>query len=162
MNTWWMLAKSTVRIVPPIVGLPGVASEWMDTVVIRQTMSREPSALSSLDFHQSLEVDRLVGSEMNAIFRRLSNFLNKALEPKWRNALEETSHAFGLADLISQRWNRIGKVRLFLISNRELSERVDGRNADELDGRTVTYSVWDLRRLYRFATMGHGQEAHQH
>ena len=110
------------------------------------------------DFHQSLEVGRLVGSDMDAIFRRLSTFLTKALDPKWRNAIEETSRAFGLADLISQRWNRIGKVRLFLISNRELSERVDGRDADEIDGRTITYSVWDIRRLYRFATMGHGQE----
>ena len=72
---------------------------------------------------------RLVGSEMNAIFRRLSNFLRHALDREWRDQLEETSPAFGLADLISTRWGRIGRVRLFLITNRELSERVDGRAA---------------------------------
>ena len=75
-----------------------------------------------------------------------------------RDALEETSPAFGLSDLLSKRWSSIGRVRLFLITNRELSERVDGREADELDGRTITYSVWDIGRLYRQATVGHGRE----
>jgi len=115
-------------------------------------------SLLVLDFRSSGEVERLVGSEMNAIFRRLGNFLRHALDRKWRDALEETSPAFGLADLIARRWNRIGRVRLFLITNRELSERVDGRPSDELDGRTITYSVWDIRRLHRQATVGHGRE----
>ena len=110
------------------------------------------------DFYHSAEIGRLVGSEMNTIFRRLSNFLRNALDRKWRDALEETSPAFGLADLISKRWSRIGRVRLFLITNRELSERVDGRKADEHDGRTITYSVWDIGRLYRHATAGQGRE----
>ncbi len=110
------------------------------------------------DFHPSADVGRLIGSEMNAIFRRLSNFLRRALDRKWRDALEETSPAFGLADLLSKRWSGIGRVRLFLITNRELSERVDGREADELEGRTITYSVWDIGRLYRQATVGRGRE----
>ena len=115
-------------------------------------------SLLIVDFLPSGEMGRLVGSEMNAIFRRLSNFLRQALDSRWRNVLEETSPAFGLADLIAKRWKRIGRVRLILITNRELSERVDGREADELDGRMITYSVWDIRRLYRQATVGHGRE----
>ena len=115
-------------------------------------------SLVILDFQPSPEVGRLAGTEMNAIFRRLGNFLRHSLERKWRDALEETSPAFGLADLIASRWHRIGRVRLFLITNRALSERVDGRAADELDGRTITYSVWDIRRLYRQATSGYGRE----
>lgn len=110
------------------------------------------------DFNQSPETGRLIGGEMNAIFQRLSKFLQRALDIKWRNALEESSPAFGLADLIAQRWSKVNRVRMFLISNRELSERVDGREADSFDGRTVTYSVWDLKRLHRFATAGHGRE----
>lgn len=115
-------------------------------------------SLLILDFQHSEEVRRLVGSEMDTIFRRLSNFLKHALDTKWRDALEETSPAFGLADLIAQRWRRIGRVRFILITNRELSERVDGREADELDGRLITYSVWDIRRLHRQATIGAGRE----
>ena len=110
------------------------------------------------DFRQSPEIERLTGSEMNTIFERPARFLRRSLDPKWRNALEETSSGFGLADLVSQRWRGIEKVRLILISNRELSERVDGREAGELDRKTLTYNVWDIRRLHRFVTAGHGRE----
>ena len=90
---------------------------------------------------------------MDRILQRLSKFVCQALDRKWRDALEETSPAFGLADLISHCWPTISKVRLLLISNRELSERVDGRPAGVLEEKPVTYSVWDLRRV----VSGNGQ-----
>ena len=111
-----------------------------------------------VDFNQSAEIKRLVRSDMNKIFKRLSKFLQKSLDENWRNSLEETNPGFGLADLISKRWGSVVRVRMFLVSNRELSERVDGREADQFDERTVTYSVWDIKRLYRLAIESHGRE----
>ena len=52
-------------------------------------------SLLVVDFQPSPQVGRLAGTEMNAIFRRLGNFLRHALDRKWRDALEETSPAFG-------------------------------------------------------------------
>ena len=122
---------------------------------------RDSSGTLSLiiaDFNQADEIGRLIGSDMNAIFQRLSRFLRKAMDVEWRNRLEETSSGFGLANLIDQHWRSVTRVRMFLISNRELSERVDGREAEEFDGRIITYSVWDIRRLHHFATAGQGRE----
>jgi hypothetical protein len=115
-------------------------------------------SLIVLDFNQSPEIANLAGSEMDAIFKRASNFMEKALETKFRNSLEESSPAFGLADMIASRWSSISKVRLFLLSNRRLSAKVDGRDATVIDGKNVTYSVWDIDRLHRFVTAGHGRE----
>src|SRR5262249_11801459 len=98
------------------------------------------------------------GSELPAIFRRLSNFLDKCLEPRFRDGLEETTAAFGLADLIHARWSAIVKVRLFLVTNRLLSARVDARPAGDCDGRPVTFNVWDLARFQAFATSAYGRE----
>lgn len=110
------------------------------------------------DFNQSEEVASLTATDMNAIFNRLLNFLRRSLDEAFRNSLEESAPAFGLADLIANRWSAISKTRLILISNRVLSERVDGREEGELDGVPVTYSVWDLGRLYRYAVSGHERE----
>ena len=115
-------------------------------------------SLIILDFHVSETVRRLTGSEMDTLFRRLANYLRHSLDERWRDALEETSPAFGLADLIAQRWRDIAKVRFLLVSNRALSERVDGRPAGVLEGRQVTYSVWDIRRLHGYATAGAARE----
>ena len=111
-------------------------------------------SLIGLDFHTDPRIGRLVGSEMDAIFRRLERFVTHALNEKWRNALEETAPAFGLADMIAFRWASVGQVRLVVVSNRQLSERVDGRPAGMLAGKRVTYSVWDLRRLHRADASG--------
>ncbi len=115
-------------------------------------------SLIILDFHVSQAVGRLTGSEMDTLFRRLTNYLRHALDERWRSALEETSPAFGLADLIAQRWQTVSKVRLLLVSNRVLSERVDGRPAGVLEGCQVTYSVWDIRRLHAYASSGADRE----
>jgi len=110
------------------------------------------------DFNPSDAIGSLTATDMEAIFRRLLNFVERARDAGFRNSLEETSPAFGLASLIASRWTSIAKIRLFLISNRQLSARVDGREAESLDGKPVTYSVWDIGRLHRFATATHGRE----
>ena len=115
-------------------------------------------SLIVLDFHASPTVEVLTGSDMDATFRRVSNFLRQALDSRWREAVEETSPAFGLADLIAQRWGRVEKVRLLLVGNRALSERVDGRPAGVIEGKEVTYSVWDIRRLHGLAAVGQARE----
>ena len=115
-------------------------------------------SLIVLDFHLTPGIGNLTRTEMNAAFRRLSNYINKTLTRQWRDALEETNPAFALADLVAQRWKSIAKIRLLLVSNRKLSERVDGHPAGDFDGKQVTYSVWDIRRLYDIATRGTERE----
>ena len=110
------------------------------------------------DFNQSHEVATLTATNLNATFKRLFNFLDRSLDEAFRNSLEESAPVFGLADLIAARWRSIDKVRLFLVTNRVLSSRVDGREGGQLRGVPITYSVWDLGRLHRFATSGHERE----
>ena len=117
-----------------------------------------PLTLIIADFKQSNEVATLTATEMTAIFKRLENFLAKSMDPSFRNSLEETAPGFGLADLIGRRVRGTSKIRLLLISNRLLSSRVDGREAGEFRGIPITYGVWDIGRLHRYATSGRGRE----
>ncbi len=110
------------------------------------------------DLSQSQEIATLTATDMNAIFRRLHNFLERSLDERFRNSLEESTLAFGLADLIAKRWPDISKVRLFLMSNRVPSSRVDSREAGELHGIPVTYSVWDIGRAHRYVMSGRERE----
>ncbi len=110
------------------------------------------------DFSQNPELATLTGSEMDAIFKRATAFLAKSRDARFRNGLEENDPGFGLADMIAKRWQGVSKVRIFLISNRLLSARVDGREGGEHEGVPVTFSVWDIGRLHRFAASGFGRE----
>ena len=110
------------------------------------------------DCQQARGITPLNRMEMESLVNRPVRFVLEALKADWRNQLEETSDGFGLAELIASRWNKVTKVRVILISNRELRLRVDGIDTGEIDGRPVTYSVWDITRLHRFAVIGKGKE----
>ena len=55
------------------------------------------------DFNQSHEVATLTATNLNAIFKRWVNFLERSLDETYRNSLEESAPVFGLADLIAGR-----------------------------------------------------------
>ena len=110
------------------------------------------------DFEQRPDVQSLNATEMEALFKRLTNFLTKSLDERFRSSLEEAHPVFGLADLIATRWASVVKVRMFLITNRALSSRVDGKESGEIDGIPVTYSVWDITRLHRYSGAGAEKE----
>jgi hypothetical protein len=110
------------------------------------------------DFNQAVDIETLTATEMDSIFKRATTFLRRALEPNFRTSLDETSAGFGLATFIADSWAIVSRIRIVLISNRELSNRVDGRESGELDGRKISYSVWDLGRLQRYAQSGRSRE----
>ncbi len=115
-------------------------------------------SLIILDFNQSNEVITLTRTDMEAAFNRLVNFMKKARDPDFRNSLAEGSPGFDAALHVGSMWARSRRVKLILISNRKLSARVDGRDAVEIDGKTVTYSVWDLERLWKYVSSGRERE----
>jgi hypothetical protein len=110
------------------------------------------------EFSQSASVETLTATAMDAIFNRTTTFLRKSLLPSFRNTLDETTPGFGLASMIAEWWGTVRQVRIFLITNKVLSSRVDGRDSGEMDGRPVTYTVWDLGRLERYVRSGRSRE----
>ncbi|MHB8794815.1 MAG: AIPR family protein [Candidatus Nanopelagicales bacterium] len=107
----------------------------------------------------------LTATEMGSIFKRAVGFLRKALDRDFRESLEEASPAFGLADMIQARWPKegaqrraISKVKIVLMTDRVLSSRVDGIQAEELDGVPIVHTVWDIGRLYQLVVEGRGRE----
>lgn len=122
--------------------------------------SDEPLTLGLiiLDFHQGGDLVTLGTRDMNVIFNRLMRYLSNALNPQWRRSLEASDPGFGLADLIATRWNRITKIRLYLLTNKTLSNRIDGKTAGDYQGRSVVYSVWDIKRIFALTKAATGQE----
>jgi hypothetical protein len=106
------------------------------------------------DFDQGLTVRTLTQSDMNKLFKRATNFLEKCLDEEFRFSMDETDAAFGLADLINARWRQVSRVRIILVTNRVLSRTVDSVDAAILDNRRILYNVWDISRLFQFESTG--------
>ncbi len=105
--------------------------------------------LAISDFNEADEPERLTKTQIDAIFKRLLNFYAASLKDDFYIQMEETSSGYGLAQMINSVQNEISRIRLFLVSNRLLSERVTGMEETEISGKPVSYNVWDISRLHR-------------
>ena len=88
------------------------------------------------------------------LLQRLYRFAASSLKDEFRGNMEETSAGFGVADLISTTWKDIEKIKLIIVTNGDFRARADAANVKDLDGRPVTLSVWDIKRLKQYMEQG--------
>lgn len=96
--------------------------------------------------------------DLDAQLRRGRSFIAHALDAEWRSRLNESSPGAQLAALIAASWRHVNAIRILLITNRPLSERVKTIDSDSLDGRPVTHLVWDLTRIRELRQSGSARE----
>ena len=120
---------------------------------IAQEAGQGTLGLIALDFNQDTDLTTLTNTDMEADFRRLEKFLTQSLNARFRNSLEPTDPGFGLADLINTRWEKIARVRLYLLTNKKLSARVEGKKAS-----SIVYNVWDITRFGNLVSSGRERE----
>jgi hypothetical protein len=99
------------------------------------------------DFDCRRELETLTRTEVEAAFKRVSNFFEASLagtlEP------DVTTPEFGLVRQIADRKNQIRHVNFFLTSERALSDRFQDLPDDEIGGVRASYHIWDMTRFQR-------------
>lgn len=118
---------------------------------------RENEGILSLilcDFTLDRDIRLLHKDHVQRLSQKLFRFLNASLDDQFRKKLEETSPAFGVADLIKATWNSVEKVKLIIATNGDYRARADATSFDVIDDKPITLSVWDIKRLKRFMEQG--------
>lgn len=144
---------------PPQGGIrvDGYCGDPLDSVTAQDAQSGT-LGLIVMDFNQDLDIASLSNTDMQADFKRLEKFVEKSLDLGFRNLLEPSDPGFGLAYMIATRWKSISRIKLYLLTNKKLSTRVDGKESTSVGGREVTYSVWDLTRIASLIASGRERE----
>ena len=106
------------------------------------------------DFSITDDVRLIYKENLQALLNRLYRFLQASLKREFREKLEETSAGFGVADLIATTWKDTEKIKLIIASNADSRTQSDAAKVKGLDGKPVTLSVWDLKRLKQFMEQG--------
>jgi hypothetical protein len=114
--------------------------------------------LVASDFNQDDALGSLTKTEIDRIIRRVERFLSFSLKDDFYIKLEESSPGFGVAQMINARKGSIRRVRIVLISNRILSERVEGMKESTVSGNSRHLQCMGHSRLYRMEISGKGKE----
>lgn len=110
------------------------------------------------DFRDGNQLESLTNTELGTFFKRLRNFVDSALKPNFAASLEESDPVTPLAWMFQESKAEIGKIRLIVVSNAQLSSRVAELPADNAGGINTSYEVWDFGRIFRSETSGKARE----
>jgi hypothetical protein len=102
-----------------------------------------------VDWSPEATLKSLTQTEVRQEFKRLKNLFVKAATSNLHEELEESSPVYGLAWSLSKKASTFGRLRLFLVSNRLLSSRVDTLENEAIGSWQVSFYVWDIQRLAR-------------
>lgn len=111
----------------------------------------EESALDLfiLDFENRESIESLTKTDVDSTFRRLENFFIHSVDKRMYKDLEETSPGYGLSRDIADSQDNYSKVNLYLVSERNLSERIQAMSDVIYKSWTFSYHIWDISRFYR-------------
>ncbi|MCY4237707.1 MAG: hypothetical protein OXC93_05070 [Rhodospirillaceae bacterium] len=83
---------------------------------------------------------------MEALFRRVDSFCEKAVDPEFVREIEETSPAFQAAYPIFENRRKIRRIRVILLTNAVLAVRRKMVDVGKTVGLPVAYNVLDFAR----------------
>lgn len=100
----------------------------------------------------------LTMSEARKSFDAGRAFLEQSLNGWIAGNLEFSSLEAEVADDLTRGFNRCAAVRLALITDGKMSNRIKTIDPDALNGRELTYAIWDVARLAEASASASGRE----
>lgn len=111
------------------------------------------------DFDQRSALETLTRTEVTTFVKRLTSFFSRSLSGELHRSLEETSEVYAVARTIHERGGKFGRVRLYVLSERQLSDRFESIDLSlNEDATPVALHIWDMSRLHRLRTSRNQKE----
>lgn len=110
------------------------------------------------DYRASLELESLSSTEVTKCFKRAEKFFTECLSLGFLVAMEESAPAYELARVIYENSSSISKVQFIVMSNAQLSRRVDSVSRENVKGYNCIYDIWDISRVFRLESSGKARE----
>lgn len=104
------------------------------------------------DFDSRNELASLTKTEIDSMFKKVTQFAKINLKDKFYDGLDETSPEYSLSRQLYDRRENIRKINYFIFSERVLSSQVKNIE-DILDNKVInSFHIWDISRLHRQAS----------
>lgn len=123
--------------------------------------------LISNDFKDSVDAT-LTKTDIDTIKTRMLNFLQEAYDDKLSEFFDITDEMLTIGRGIGKRMrvdyvnlendDSIDKIKLFIVTNKILSERVTSFRSDDFLNKKVELDVWSIRRFYDLYQSGRERE----
>ena len=124
--------------------------------------------LIACDFRDDSE-STLTRTEIDTLRSRMLNFVQEAYDGKLKDYFDVTDELLPVGANVGQRLHKdyvdlenddaINQIKLFIITNKLLSDRVTSLRCDDFVDKKVELNVWSIRRLYDLLVSGKARES---
>lgn len=101
------------------------------------------------EFSGGPEAVTVTQTQAKACFSKVVSFCDDAVTGRLHLDLEESSPAHGLAMSLYQQRKRLGRLRLYLLTDGVLSARVRDWPEGEVGGIPTEFHIWDINRFHQ-------------
>lgn len=123
--------------------------------------------LISNDFKDTTDAT-LTRTEIDTLKTRMLNFLQEAYDEKLTDFFDVTDEMLYVGRNIGKRMrvdyaslendDSIDQIKLFIVTNKTLSEKVASFRSDDFLGKKVELNIWSIRRFYELYQSGRDRE----
>jgi hypothetical protein len=105
------------------------------------------------DFENRTKLETLTYTDVGVFFKRISKFFTQcSKEPTYKD-FDETSPVYGLARTIYENHENYGRINLYLLSERRLSDQFRRHEiSNQIGAMPIAFHIWDVSRLHRLRT----------
>ena len=124
--------------------------------------------LIACDFSDSIDVN-ITKTEIDTITQRMMNFLQEAYDMTLEKYFDITDDMLVVGSNIGRRMkidyvkldndDSIDKIKLYVFTNKLLSERIKTLKCEDFNGKKVELNVWSIQRFYELAQSGKDKES---
>ncbi|WP_196479327.1 AIPR family protein [Dehalococcoides mccartyi] len=116
------------------------------------------ASLFIADFSGEEESDTLTRTQAVQVLTRLEAFIEEAVYGNLSNQMEISRPAYDLLDMLRIHRTEIRKIRLFLLTDKIASERIESLPQNDFHGIPLEYHIWDMARFHRIYVSTSGRD----
>lgn len=107
--------------------------------------------LAITDFTNNDEIETLVNTQIKTLCKKMTSFIENSLNGYIINNVEESSVGYEVSKLIIENKDSINKFKLYIFTDKIISERVKTVDIKDIEGIKIELSIWDINRIYNLA-----------
>jgi len=110
------------------------------------------------DYNGEPAPTRITQGDADTLFKRLKAVVEESFSGKLKEIVEISTPAYDLVDLLYMKNSDIRKLRFYLITDREMSEKIATISEQQINNILCEFHIWDIGRMYRMLYNGDGHE----
>nr|WP_297939640.1 AIPR family protein [uncultured Lachnoclostridium sp.] len=110
------------------------------------------------DYSGEENIAKVTKTDAKVLFDKLYSFLEGAVQGNLLSKIEISRPVYDLIDQLNSKEYTVRKFRFFILTDREISDKISSFDYGDINGINIEYNIWDMTRLYRVLGQGDTQE----